>query len=1392
MFTNNDPIPWKRFWISSEKEPYCDHNGFLVRPDEGSKFFTPDSFELRELLRRKRLLILRGPAGSGKSHELKACCRELTTSSASGHSRKVIYHHSSEFGKGSQLDSLTVRSPHWKEANAGGTELVLCIDAMDEALILEQSLLEQFVGLLQHSSVEGVSLVIASRHAAWEHTTAQSLSGFWKQDLSSSIYDLCPLRRDDIRLALGERWEEFLRQLEKHDATSLGCWPITLRMTVRKFQDDGDLGVSRFDFFEETVRTLLVEWDEKREKKLRRVFPEMTIDERWRTASRIAAQMILGARSGLELSNHADLSEFLCYSDVLAGDGRESMPMGEPWKLSPDTIDSVAYSNLFLQTSNQAGSTLVVRFSHRTFAELLAADYIGQLPIGEIQKLCTVFVEGAGIQIVPQLIPVIAWVACCPDQDGIFQWVLELQPEALLQADLSLFSDDQKKQIVRELLRLSGTGEVFLRHTPSTVLRGLSFSGLGKLLLPIIEGKQTDHQSRAFAFDFAGACKLEELEPALRGIVYRVNDPYRVEALGALSKIGIAVDRHSDLLFKLAQGKAGKDPSDDLKGIALKILLESGIPLVDLLSCLSRPKRSSHYGLYDSFLVRSLSLAMVEEDIPEYLQFLSTIRGCFDEGSSFQEFADEVFVRACKRISDPDISNPLVSLWLGKARQHEPMPGEAQVLGEKTDVFAGKRNDFFLAVMNHPATIREDVWTRIPVEDCFTLRWVLEEFPNFPADRREIWVEALRNLAFQNEEREQLRDLLQRRYEDYAEIRARFPPVTKPGLDLHATLVRFERAGRLRLDRKRRGYERLENRARNRRPSPEEMFSRGVEFLESGNIAAWAYLTHAVLLKSGGVSWSRIRFEEHDFYLSRTNEEKKLIRNAARSFLIELEEHRNRQLDATNYSHAAYYAVSWLRQDLSLDMELRNAVTKKWIGAMVDFFNEEKEEHQEMIALAHQLNSSAVEDWMLRLCERHSRMPESYSISSVLKGFAVVWNARFSQRLVELISRPALSSQALRDGIKFLAKVDYTSAEEYVCKEWARLRSTGKELDTERKRAYVATALLQLPMATWKEMFPVLDRSRRNGKRLFLENVREIDSYDKSCLANLNSEFVADLRGLLVRLFPLSDDPPKSEEMTFITSDEECRYFRQRCLDLLVDRGAIQELNMLQQRLGRGSDGVSSWYLRRALELKVRGTWQPLAPDHLVHLVHRPNATLARTNQELADAIIASLCRLEEDWRVQHVGRLWDGDKPKLEKDLSREIQSWLASDLKECIVDRELAVNRLEQQVDILVRSKGKSSPGEEPLAVVIEVKRSHDRRIPKSIVEQLYEKYLRSNALWSHGIYLIGWFNSKGRWEKRCKLGKETLEASREELNRLCADASDKTGKQITGIILDCRNPA
>lgn len=509
------------------------------------------------------------------------------------------------------------------------------------------------------------------------------LDQLWGKDAAGknlvAVYELAPLRKKDVALAahtVGLNADAFLSEVAVRGAIALAIKPVTLEFLLRRFRAQGALPKTRWEIYELGCHILC------EEPSLSRRDHEDTgsLDKtsRMAVASRIAAACVLGNRSTIFLgSDPGDLPE-----DALLAERLKGMHERAGEKTIP--VDAVAVQETLKMTQlfTERGQSRLLGWTHQTYAEFLTARFLRECGF-RLETLADIlYPSGEHVQIVPALREVGAWMASVDAE--MFRKLIDDDPRTLLQSDVAMIDDVERKKLVAALLeRFTNRSLIDLDVGGELAYRRLWHPGLKEQLEPWIRGKENDWMARRAAIDIAEACKVQSLQDALADIALDPTDDAntRVQAAQAITEIGD--DQMRLRLLPLAHGQAGPDPNDELKGYALTALWPKQISAMDMYQCLTRPPSVGYLGAYFSFIDRLKSRTdFSNSELVEGLQW-AALQPVLDPTEPFADLIEHLMRSAWKRADDPEILDALVHLASARLSRNEDLFFHARVTPEE-------------------------------------------------------------------------------------------------------------------------------------------------------------------------------------------------------------------------------------------------------------------------------------------------------------------------------------------------------------------------------------------------------------------------------------------------------------------------------------------------------------------------------------------------------------------------------------------------------------------------------------------------------------------------------------------------------------------------------------
>ena len=252
--------------------------------------------------------------------------------------------------------------------------------------------------------------------------------------------------------------------------------------------------------------------------------------------------------------------------------------------------------------------------------------------------------------------------------------------------------------------------------------------------------------------------------------------------------------------------------------------------------------------------------------------------------------------------------------------------------------------------------------------------------------------------------------------------------------------------------------------------------------------------------------------------------------------------------------------------------------------------------------------------------------------------------------------------------------------------------------------------------------------------------------------------YQSNLRHLYPKLYhpiqhPKKDDP--TDRSDHLSARESIGKWRDSIPHYLGEQGTLKSCAALRQIADQSPrDNNLKRMLFQARIKAYSESWIPPQPDYILKMAEDQERRLVRDGDQLLDAVIESLDRLEEKLyaEIPAIRGLWDRTKkdsfkPIGEEDFSDFIAGHLKDDLggRGLILGREVQIHRKER-TDIHIDAITSLDGYTDPVSIIIEVKGCWNRKeLSTSMEDQLVGRYLQNNTC-QHGIYLVGSIATNG----------------------------------------------
>lgn len=1357
---NADRIfPWSRFWVPADGRIqmggfWDTTEGFLADPEDGLMGKGSNGHLLKTdalLTRQPGCLVLWGEPGMGKSQTL----RSFLSSAPHADSISVEFRDIPDAGR---FERVLIDSPIWARWMAGSDLLTVVIDGVDEGLIKIAGFVNYLRALLRDKPAARLQLVLACRSLEWPTSEGQELMHLWPANPTSGsnrsgIFELCPLRDKDARLAAGMvmRTESdskmvngFMGAVHRHQLFGLASRPLTLRMLLREFATSRRFSKSQRELYRRFSHFLCNEADPGRQSRLLNTTvprPQVSPKARERMAGRIASLLQLCGRSAVWTGRAEDAAP----SDLTIDEICQATEHLEGMELPVERhmVEAVLGSALFW-----AKGVGRIGFYHQTFADSLAAEYLRKLPFPQLRSLlCGRDQRGEFVH--PPLSELASWVAA--ESEDFLEHLLRHDPETLLRSDVSDIKEAHRAELVMAVLRKAQAEELFDVRGLERFFHTLKHPGLAAQLRPVIADRKANQVVRRIALRMAERCALTDL---FGDVFARVRD---ARDTGIHSLAAGALDDLTDLATarKLVKFIRRKRARPLAPGVALSLLhaslkhgawsLGEALPYLPL--AIQRQSASAPYILAQHAHPR---------DTEALLRACLHWPDCFDRLSPYHVLVSKAHDLGVARIHEPAIRRLLARVWW-RARvkyAHDtfvPMDKEAPRLLDalKRDL---PLRLAFIDDLASLASVRsaDNCWHLFELADADDFTQFLKLAESGAPAKRGVYAR-LAGQVYDFNRHAPNWGLLVAAHQRSAEVRVAFPWMRTWPLDAAESLkVKHGYHESLR-------WQAKVNTKPRKKPKldPVKVWARDLEHVGKGQPEDWLNLAHNLSYRGdeiGLADTTNADLRTSPGWKHHDEAARVLIMGGARRFVIEVQGNPHHQIGGqSDFDRLAYRGLFLLKDEIENSTKLAEAVRRHWLPTIFDEFSNGDEHHLQMMALAYRLDPVAVRSMVKAKLLKDAASEAGITIE--LRELTGCWDRPMAEFVVNVTATDITRPETVGYIMQHLAEHDADAGRQL----WLRLQATRQQYPVRYAAGLSALASWRL-FDFWNEIWPELEADPTLAENVLVG----IDVHDQRSFlhrsTSLTEKRLADLYLLMREIFPPAKDPRvPTGEVYSPTHRMEISRLRDGLPDTLAAMGtdaATDELVRIAKILPAKEAIWMRWRLRDAVVTVRRKAWQPPTANFVVSLVQKANRRWLSDEADLLNLVQESLARLQdhlvrqpnllrrEYWK-QHLGKI--GDKylvPCDEVDISRRIAFWLEKDLAKgrgITVQREVQI-KWNNRTDIEVRTVTIAGDGLRPLEITVEVKGCWHQKVRTALKEQLVDEYLTGTGR-THGLYLVVW---------------------------------------------------
>lgn len=1421
---------WQRYWIKDDEGSSEFGDEFLPDPESEYAHLRKPTPVPYDKIAQYPCLFLLGEAGVGKTSTIKHIVEKLRRQGEA-----VIFQDLAEISETRQLEKYVFDHDDFEEWTSGSHDLHLFLDSLDESILSFDTVVSSLTRELGQigTNLEKLKLRIACRTGYWKYDKAIAHkfdSLFENKDVG--IFELAPIREKDAREAakhLGLDPDTFLAEVRDQRLVPFARVPVTFRLVINIFESEGMLPRSRAEIYRRGCEELCKEETAQLQQRL-----DLSGRERFLIAERVAALSLFAGRNAilLEARQSAQRDADLTVADIAMGTEEED---GYEVAVNEQAVvETLKDTGLFVGKGEGR-----VTWAHRSFEEFLAARYLARRGATVPQIMNLILHPGdSESRITPQLRGVANWLLTL--KPALFDRLVAINPDALLESDLHMLGEDQREELVDQLLNQYRVGALTLDFLPSrSRYLQLRHPKLSEQLRSVLSDSEESWQVQSITLDIVQACEVESVcsELAAMALSDAWSEYLRARAIQVIASN--CEDQYLVQLKPLALQADGRKTENRVLTQAILALWPDHLVITDVLeaACVTaenaRNWSTKIVGSFPFSRDDEFYASLTEDDLLKALEWIRIQDLCSDHGRSFSEMIDQVLFRAWKKGADR-LRRHLAKTFLALNRKSFfDTHSVEQTFREEVNRDRTKRRAFVKNVVQLLDEPNASVIERLGFEIYFyvhetdiDLSWATERLRHARADRtRWNWAYLVKYL-FPPKSIRVLNEVIEVFHES-EELGDLLGPYFEPvELESHITEELREQ------HRKRQEMRQLhEQREQPVSPPPSERIEENLSQVESGKHEAWIdlYLNTTLNPTSQFLNPLQIIIVENPGWENANQQTRKRIIEAAR---IYIKRHKPdisvEWVTSNNYPSAMLAGYAALRLLYDHNPSFLETLTPdewgRWVSAFIHSPASNSTENVEIERAILNLATKEIPEKVAEVWRFLLRKGDGSSLHIMDS----CWSDNLARTVKEVLTNQELSSFEVGKLIKKLLQHGDPEARE-IATSLIPSKQPRSKRDWEMSLEVAYQFLCCEPSRAWQVVWPLLKRRKRWGNEL----IDKLAYHTKNPITTeLQERQLADLHLLLSRRFPKSGDPERElGTMYTVTPRHRIADLRGGLVRELVKRGtwkAVRELERIQVKLAQRD---LSPQISRAKDAALRSTWRPFSPHEILELLEDEQGRLVRDGNQLLDVIKQSIERLQNHLygkvpaKTPATADLWNEVKrsqalniggavlksdgkdiearsvqkakstssnqfyyiPKDEERLSDYIQRHLTRDIQEkgVIVNREVQVKR-GQETDIYVDAENPET--EERAAVVIEVKGCWNRDLEHSIESQLVNRYI-DNSHSSHGLYLVGWFLCD-QWHssdyRKADTPKMTLEEAQQHFQSK-ADALTDGRITVFSLVLD-----
>ena len=1209
---------WKRFWCPRSVNIDLRYGGgYLPDPEsDWGRACNPDLVAF-EAMATQPCLILLGEAGTGKTTAMEDAYKTVCEQTNGSEDVCFPFIKLGDYNSDRDLCQAIFGNPIFQEWIQGTHKLHLFLDSLDEGLLSIKILARILKREIQNLPCERLYFRITCRPAEWASSLEEELREKWG-DEKVSVYKIAPLRQIDVVEALDQHGipsDIFLQEVLARNAISFVIKPITLRLLIQIYKQEGTLPSSQIELYERGCLQLCEEMNPDRYEI--GATGKLSVKKRMLIAGRIAAVVMFCNRTAvLNSRDYGTIPD----ADIRLQDlciGKEKVD-GQEFDVDESSIREVfSISGLFSEqeSSHRTG------FAHRTYAEFLAAWYltVHNLPLEKIVSL----ILNSNNRVIPQLQETVKWLAS--EREDVFHYVMQTDPDVLLYSEIAMENDTNKKITISAILNAHDAEKLPYRYDIASLYKNFKHPTISEQLKPYLCGGEKNTIARMVAIDITQECHVKELQDdlALIALNEHVPNQLRLNASIAICNIG---DAHVKAKLKpLAFCYPKNEPEEELKGCALMAVWPDVITIHELFSTLSQSVCHAMGGRYQRFIADGIGEHLNISDLPVALKWLKSQtdniegEGLIDDlHYPFSKLSGSILIKAWENLEEPEILKLFTDIALIRLKSWKQIISSGNTSQELDFNQMLQNNEKRHFLIESIIELIEDsqsqfYWlTRDEQRIVFgkDFSWIFEKLNQSenPSLKRK-WVKLMRSV-FQNDIPEQVtivlenykeNSLLEEEFRDLIEAVAIEPPEWYIE-DKKCQQERNKKS--LVLD-----------------PPPQERILIALNQMDK-DIYAWVSLCCEMTLKSNSTNYSNLFVKEITDLPGWAEAEagvKQRILNAALRYLEQGQPNNAEWLVGNSFPYsvlAGDQALALLCQESPEKIaSLSSEIWKKWTATILacpcfDNSNLSNDIRQNLLVQAYKNSAHEFRTVLSVLIDKDNREHGSIHINKIPKD---CWDIELAQLILEKARNPQLTANSLSSLLDDLLIYGLAEAESFA-KSLIAFPLLSDSQHREKTIVAARSLILYSEDAAWTVIWSMVQQDPELGCAV-LESVSYAIKYESTLEQKIPESCIADLYIFLVQRYAEQPDDRVSTEAIEVDplkayiiqpeDEDSVKMWKDSIPHRLQERGtpeACEAIRKIIKALPELKEKLQ-WRLLDCEALARRNTWKPPTPEEFLHLI---------------------------------------------------------------------------------------------------------------------------------------------------------------------------------------------